>query len=252
MKGIVSILTSPFNLMLKLLEITKKYQKKKKTESRFISAFENEIRTYLDVYEKAIELSEEKIMPILQSVENELTPHDMNELLEAMSPMPLIGAEWIKSFIGFAKACFEVSAIRGFMEDLKESNIVLYDFVDTMKDTYVRDENRMIIDGRYYRFFKTYEHDIFGGVKANELNRIARELKPYVEKIRHYVKKIRHYANKTAFIKRKIRRKYVKNYRLFVKASAGMIIEKTTVINLRAYVPEKLLPISLFIEELSL
>jgi len=96
LEGIVSVLSSPFNVMLKLLEIIKKYQKKKKTESLLISALEKEIRTYLDIYERTASLSEDKIMPILQSVGNEPTPHDMNKILEAMSPMPIIHAEWSK------------------------------------------------------------------------------------------------------------------------------------------------------------
>jgi len=154
--------------MLKLLEIIKKYQKKKKTESLFISAFENEIRAYVAIYEKAIELSEEKVWPIFQSIGNELTPHDMNELLEAMLPMPLIHAEWLKAFIDFAKACNEVSALKGFMDYLKETNIMLYDFVYTTKNTYVLEEDKVIIDGRYYRFFKTYERDILGEIKGKK------------------------------------------------------------------------------------
>lgn len=250
LEGIVSVLSSPFNVMLKLLEIIKKYQKKKKTESLLISALEKEIRTYLDIYERTASLSEDKIMPILQSVGNEPTPHDMNKILEAMSPMPIIHAEWIKAFIGFAKACSEVSALKGLMDYLKESNILLYDFVHTMKNTYVGEENRVIIDGRYYRFFKTYENDIFG--KDYDLDMIKRELEPYAAKISRFVRKIRHYANKTAFIKRKILKKYRKNYRVLVKASAGMTIEKATASDLRCYVPKKLLPILIFFEELSL
>jgi len=251
-KGIVSTLSSPFNVLLKLFEIVEKYQRKKKTESRLVSAFENEIRTYLDIYEKAMTLSEKKIIPILQSVGNELTPRNMNEFLEAMLPMPLIQAEWIEAFISIAKACDEVSVLKGLMDYLKESDIVLYDFVHVMKDMYVRKEERVIIDGRYYRFFKTYENDIFGRVEAEEINMITRELKPYVEKMSRFVKKIRHYARQTAFIKRQILKKYKKNYRILVKAAPKMIVEKTTASDLRGYVPEKFLPISIFIEELSL
>lgn len=211
-------------MALKLLEIIKKYQKKKRTERLLLSGLENEIRTYTGIYEKAISLSEEKIMPILQSVEHELTPHDMNELLEAMLPLPTIHAEWIKAFISLAKACTEMSVLKGLMDYLKETDVSLYDFVYVMKNSYVRKENKVIIDGSYYRFFKTYEKEIFG--KGNDLNTIERELKPYVEKLVRFVKKIRHYVKKTAFIKRQTIKKYRKNYREYVKASAGLSIQK--------------------------
>lgn len=81
---------------------------------------------------------------------------------------------------------------------------------------------------------------------------IERELKPYVKTISRFVRKIRHYAIKTSLIRRRIIKKYLRNYRAFVKASAGMIIEKATASDLRGYVPEKLLPILIFFEELSL
>lgn len=103
----------------------------------------------MDIYDRVITLSEEKIIPILESVGDELTPHDMNELLDAMSPIPLFHAEWIKAFVHFAKACSEVSALKGFMEYLKETDIVFYDFVELMKNMYVHEENRVIVDGSF-------------------------------------------------------------------------------------------------------
>jgi len=246
-RGIVSVLTSPASLGIKLVEIIRKYQKKKRTESRFVSAFENEIRTYLDVYHRISDLGEKEILPVFDSIGKEFTPHQMNELLERMLPLPLMHAEMIKAFVGFAKACSEVSAIKGFMEYLKDSNIILYDFVDGMKNIYVAEENKVVINGRYYRFFKTYERDIYGKVRENnaELNAIIKQMKKHVNKIQSY-------ANKTAFIKRKLRKKYLKNYRVLAKASSAMTIKRTTIINLRAYLPRSLFPIAIFIEELSL
>ena len=246
MKGIASVLSSPLNLMIKLLEIVKKYQKKKKTESLFLNAFENEIETYLDTYGQAFDLSEKQIIPILESIGDELTPHEMNELLEKMAPIPLIHAEMINAFISFARACSEVSALRGFMENLKETNIVLYDFVDMMKNTYVG-KNKVVIDGRYYRFFQTYKKDIFGEVEEIDTN----ELKPYLKKLEKYVDKVRQYT-KTALIKRRILKKYKRNYHKLVKTAAGMTIEKTTIIDLTSYVPQTLLPVAIFLEELLL
>lgn len=231
--------------MIKLYEAAKKYQKKRETERRFIKAFENEIKNYLENIEQISELCEKQILPKLEPIGDTLTVHKMNEILESMSKMPLMQAKLIEAFIRFAKACSEVSSVlKGFMEDLKETNVVLYDFVFAMKNTYV-EENKVKINGRYYRFFKTYEDEIFKGVKIDDLNEIVGELKKYVRKIEHYIKK-------TAFIKRNIRKRYVKNLRVLNKASANMIVKRTTLIDLRAYIPEKIFPIAVFFDELSL
>jgi len=243
MSGLVTAVSSPFNLMIRLLDIINKYKKKKKTESRFIKAFENEIKTYINVYEQIAEISEEEIMPILESVEDSFSVHKMNELFECMSKMPLMCAELVKAFLSFAKASSEVWVIKGFMDDLKDNNIVLYDFVFTMKNAYV-EENRVNLDGKYYRFFKTYEDDIFEKVEIENLDEIIGQLRRHVGKIRHYVEK-------TAFIKRKIRKKYAKNMRVLAKVAENITLEKTIIIDLRAYVPQKLLPIAMFLEEIS-
>jgi len=245
--NIITAITSPIQLMMKLLETIKKYrasvEKKKRTESRFIKAFENEIKAYVDVFQKLYKLSEEEIVPIIGSIGDEFTPHQMNELLQAMSEMPLIQADFIKAFIAFAKACSEVTAIKGLMENLKEANIVLYDFVWAMKNTYV-EEDRVKISRKYYRFFKTYEDDIFKEVENDDLKEMA-------DKLKGYTKKVKHYVDKTAFIRRNVRKKWMRNMRVLNKATAKLSVERTSIVDVRMYIPQKLLPITIMFDELS-
>lgn len=229
--------------MIKLHEVIKKYLKKGRTERHFIKTFENEIKTYIDIYKEIYKLSEKQVLPIFESIGDRLTVHEMNELLEAMSEMPLIYAKMIKAFTSFAKACSEVSALKGFMEDLKDTDIVLYDFVITMKNTYV-EENKVKINGKYYRFFKTYQDEIFRELKIDEIERLVKVLKGHVKKTKHYMEK-------TALIKRGIRKKYRKNFGVLAKATKNMMVKSTTTIELRAYIPEKLLPITVLVDELS-
>jgi hypothetical protein len=72
-----------------------------------------------------VNLSNNEVKPILDSIGKEFTPHDMNALLVAMMPIPLICAEWITSFVNLARACAEASAMEGFMDYLRKSNIML-------------------------------------------------------------------------------------------------------------------------------
>ena len=187
MSEYISMVTTPFNFVTKLHEMIRRYQKKKKTEGHFISAFESEIKAYKSVLEQISDNSERQIMPILESIEGELTVHKMNELLGALSVFPLYHARLIEAFIGFAKACNEASDQKGFMDDLKTTNVALYDFVCTMKNTYV-EPDRVQIDGRFYRFFKIYKGEMFKEVGIRDVEEDIADLKGYVRKIKHYLR----------------------------------------------------------------
>jgi len=52
------------------------------------------------------------------------TVHQMNELWEVLSQTPLMLAQLLRSFIKLAKACSEVSVNKGFLDSLKESNLL--------------------------------------------------------------------------------------------------------------------------------
>jgi len=228
--------------MMKLREIVRAYQRKRTTEAHFFKAFENEITEYLSIFDQIAKHSDERIWPVLESIGEELTVRQMNELFEEFCVFPLLQAQLIEAFISFAKACSEVSALRGFMDDLKIYNVLMYDFVYTMKNTYVA-ENRVEINGKYYRFYQTYERELFGGIKAEDVEDAVREM-------RGYVKKMKHYLEKTAFIKRNTRKKYVRNMRLLATAAERMHIRPTSIVDLRAYLPRALLPLAVMIEDL--
>lgn len=241
MSGLISVVSSPFNIMIKLREIVRDYQRKKSTEAHFFKAFENEITEYISIYDQMMKLSEKQVLPILESIDKELTVPKMRKLFEELSAFPLLQAQLIEAFVSFAKTCTEVSALKGFMDDLKTYHILMYDFVWTMKNTYVR-ENTVKINGRYYRFFKTYEDEIFGKIRVDELDNVIQELK-------NYVKKMKHYIQKTALITHHVRKKYSRNMRLLAKSAENMRIEATSIVDLRTYLPKTLVPLAVFMEE---
>lgn len=236
----LSVILGSVNPITKLYDFVRKYQKKKRTEDKLAHAFENEIKKYMDTFERMSELSERNLMPIVESFDNTFTPHDMNKLLEAMLPLPLMVAELIYAFIDFAKACSEVTIQKGLMDDLKETDLTLYDFVFIMKNTYV-EKNKVKINGAFYRFFKTHEDELMKGVEIHNLDQI-------MDKFRRYTSRLKQYMKNTAMIKRNVKKKYARNFLRLLKASENLEIEPT-IIDMWAYVPRKLLPFTVMLEE---
>lgn len=243
-------MSTPVTVTIKLAEYFKKKQRKIQTEERIVNSFESEAKTFVNAFEELSELSENTIIPIILEAEKEISPHSLNLLLEAMIPVPLINSQWIESFVGTARACSEVSFNKGLMDNLKEDNVLLYDFVNMMENTYDPKTEKMTIDGIYFRFFKTYEKDIFGEIKTNELISACEEIDPVIKKTKRFAKKVNNYVNKTSFIKRNLIKKYRRNYRLLVNSSKKLTVEPKIVSDLIQYVPENLFPIALTLEDL--
>jgi len=242
MSSIVSLVTSPINPIIRLRDEVKRYLEKKKTKDRIVNALRDEVQAYVDTFDQIVQISETQLMPILETIENSPTVHQMNDLLEGFSQMPLAYSTLIQSFIKIAKACSEVSENQAFMESLKESSSFIYDFVERMRDTYIG-KDLIKIDGRYYRFFKLYQDEIFKEVQVNGLEEIIEEMRGYVQKIKHYIRK-------TPFIRRKIVKKYRKNLQQLFKVTRNVTIEESDVVNLRNYIPTKLFPVAVFFEEI--
>ncbi|MGQ9759667.1 MAG: hypothetical protein ACUVQ5_03730 [Candidatus Methanomethylicaceae archaeon] len=153
-------------------------------------------------------------MPILESIGDTFRPYDMNRLLEAMLPLPLMIAEQIYAFIDFAKACSEITFQKGLMGDLKETDPALYDFVFIMKNAYV-EKNKVKIDGAYFRFFKTHEGELMKDLIHN-LDQIINKFKRYMNKLKQCMKD-------TGMIKRGLKKKFSRNFQELLKASKKLL-----------------------------
>ena len=241
--GVLSAISTPISILTKLLPFVENYKKKRKSETRFINAFEVEIQAYVDVFDQIRKFSKERLTPILESFGEEIMPHEMDNLMREAVKAPLLFADLLKAFINFAKACSEVTALKGFMEDLHDTHKFLFDFVYTMKNLYVA-ENCLMIDGRYYRYFQTYKDEIFEGVEIEDFGEVA-------EKLRSYVRKIMRYMLKTPRVNRIVRKRFNKNLCILNKTIENITIEKTVADNLIDYVPEPLSPIVVLLEEMT-
>jgi hypothetical protein len=241
--GVVSVISTPISILTKLLPFVEKYKKKQKSETRFINAFEVEIQAYVDAFDEIKKYSKEKITPILDSFGEEIMPHEMDNLMREAVKSPLLFSNLLKAFINFAKACSEVIALKGFMEDLHDTHKFLFDFIYTMKNSYIA-ENHLLIDGRYFRYFQTYKDEIFEGTALEDIGEA-------VEELRIYVRKIMRYLEKTPRVKRAIRRRFSKNLSILAKTAENVTAEQTVSKNLITYVPEPLFPLVVLLEEMT-
>ena len=140
MTGLISIVSSAISPSIRLRDEIKKYQSKKKTQERFLNALEDEIKKYSEI-SKQITHTSEQFMSILDSIEDTPTVPQLNNLFESVLDAPIICSQLIELFVELAKSCSEVSKNEAFMSHLKETDALLYDFVQRMRDTYIAERN---------------------------------------------------------------------------------------------------------------
>jgi hypothetical protein len=239
--GIVDTISGPFGVIVQLLPFVENYQKKKQAETKFFSAFESEIKNYVSIYKTMIDYGDSKIIPIIESFKEEIAPHEMQALREASLPLPIMFADLMKAFISFAKACDEASSLKGFMDDLYENKRLLYDFIQTMKNIYVPND-KVHIDGRYYRFLQTYKKEIFGSWKTGDL--------PLKENLRVKAKKAIEYAKNRPRTNRSLQKRATRNFDVFRKQAQNISTEINTIGDINKYLPGPLSSINVIFDEL--
>ena len=240
----ITIFLSSINPLARLKEKIDRYLQKKKTKERIIRALADEIQEYLDILERSLKISKTEVVSKVKSIDGIPTTPQINIILNGFSEVMLKYSELIRAFIKLSKACCEVIENQAFMENLKETDSLLYDFVNLMSNIYVK-EGKVKINGRYYRFFKLYEDELFDKVKINEVEEIIKGIREFADKILFWVKK------KRRQISGGIIRKYRRNLKALYAASKDVIVADIEVSKLRVYVPTKFLPIAILLEEYS-
>lgn len=81
MTDVISIVSSPISLFIRLRDEIRKYQRKKKTRERLLHALEEEIKGYQDISEEISQTSEQ-LMPILDSIKDTPTITQLNNLVK--------------------------------------------------------------------------------------------------------------------------------------------------------------------------
>lgn len=240
----LSVLTFPVELFVKLRGEVKKFLKKKKTRERLFNALSDEIITYVSTFERLVTVGETRFVPLLDELKDTLNVSQMNSLLDSLSDAQFHYSDLLESFVELSKGCNEISFNEAFMTYLKESSDLLHDFVLSMKNLLIATD-RIKIDRKFYRFLKLYEDELLKGLKTSDVDSAVEELKGYIPKIERVKQSFRVKA-----VKRKIRRRYKDSLQKLKKASKKVKIQKTKLVELRVYVPSKLLPLVILFDEI--
>lgn len=249
MTGIFSVLGPSLTVFQKLYDSIQKYNRKTRTKNYLVDSLQEECQDYIDSYTEVVSISEE-LIPYIKNITGQITLHHINRVLEITASLPLRTALWIDSFVNIARACDDVSELSVLMEHLKEDHPLLRDFVAIMKYVYDPECNKVTIDRKYFRFFKTYESAIFGKVTAKELTSTStNDWTPVLKKVEVIAKNVKIFRNKRGLIKNEIKRKYERNTKQLIKSASHLSIDKNVVNNLSKHVPDKLLPAALLLEE---
>jgi len=167
--AIFDVFTGLYSPFVDLAERIHNFQQKRKrarqAKDQLVGALDTEIKSYQAFHERFVQVCEEKLVPSLQQIGEDPTPHQILKVLDSFSILPKIHIESIKCFIDLARACNEISTEEAFMHSLLESSNFLHDFLRIMSDAYIG-KNTVRIDGKFFRFFNTYKKDMLKDTKV--------------------------------------------------------------------------------------
>ena len=158
-----------------------------------------------------------------------------------------------RAFINTAKACEEISYNPAFMDDLMNYDKSVFDFIQIMKETYSHENNKAIVDGKYYRFFQLYGKTLLKdlGFKSKDFERGFDEVKPTLEKIKRFVKFIKNSKNRKALSNKETRKKLERNYKRLAVVSQQLEIKEQANDRLNSVLPKGYSSILYLVEELN-
>jgi len=244
MESPFSVFSVVLDLFKSLSDEVKKYQRAKQVRESLFNVLGDKIRTYLVVFEELAIIANKKFLSTLELIKDAPTSFQINTLVDCISDMQLKYAKIIQVFINLAEDCRQVSLNQAFMERLKESNALLYDFVNIMART-VTGKGHIVIDDEFLGFFKLYKGEIYKKIDVGNVDEAVEKLEGFVKIIEN---KIKPYIGK-ALIKRKALRRFNESLQELNKVSKRVKTQKITIINLRYFVPSNLLPLVVLIEE---
>lgn len=240
----MQVYLSPLSVLVRpverLIDEIQKYLRKRKLKNQLISALSTEIETYIDLYGKFLTTGEEQLLPLLEA---EPLVSKINKIVRCVADMQLQYVTIIESLVKFAQGCKLISLHKGFMEHLMEADYLVHDFVNMMARTVVN--NSISLGSDFYLFFKLYGDEITGKVEV--------DVDEAVQKMKYYIKTCKRIKRNIPRTRARITKKTIKHFvgsgRKLIDANKKVRIHKTTITELRSYVPKELLPVVVVLEE---
>lgn len=249
----LDIASSAVKIGSRLLDSTENYRKKKATKENLMNAFEHEVNFYMDTCDEALKVTQE-ILPLFEKIGKDITYYNTNEICKAYIPLPRIIADLVCAFVNFAKACNEISNFQGFMDDLWEYDKTSFDFIKMMKRAYFPKENKVVIDGEFYRFFQLYKNKLLKDVeiKPGEMDEAFEEIQPVLDKVKRLLKFMNQTKNKTVLATKETRKRYNRNFKRLAIKTQRLEIKEQANNRLNGFFPKQFLSIDYFYERLDL
>lgn len=241
-EGILGIPLDPF---LRLKTWWDEREKRKGVKEQLLNTLDFQIEKYAESFNEVSRLGEKELIPLLDSIEIGPTSNQLNRFLRLYSKVIDGFSGVVSSFVSLARGCKMISINPAFMGDLKESSSFLYDFVVRMSDM-VMENDVVVIDDRFYVFLKLYEKEFTKDIKKGDMEKAANIVKPYVSKVKNVVAPS--IARRRP--RKKTSRKIVKSFKSLRRTTKQLKIESPT-IPIEEYIPNKLHPITIILEEIS-
>ncbi|MGP3705257.1 MAG: hypothetical protein ACKD6O_08220 [Candidatus Bathyarchaeota archaeon] len=241
----LSTLSVVIDFFKKLWDELKVFQRKEKVRKELFQALSFEIEMYLNSFESMGKIGEERVIPLLQHAAKNPSQPKIVQIINSITDLQITYSKLIESFVKLAKGCKDVSSYEAFMEHLKEADSMLFDFVNVMAKT--AKDDMVLIDSRFYRFIKMYGNEITKELKIEQVENAVKELKFYIDVVNKHVKPF----IRKSLIPKKTLKHFIDSYKKLSSTSRKIKVRKTEIINIRQYVPLKLLPIIVLIEEAS-
>jgi benzoyl-CoA reductase/2-hydroxyglutaryl-CoA dehydratase subunit BcrC/BadD/HgdB len=92
---------------------------------------------------------------------------------------------------------------KDFDVDLKKSDILIYNFINQMKDIYI-EPNRIRIGGSFYVFIKLYEKEIGREIQKDELEKAVEKAKSGIENFKRAMENLRELGKSSLKARRKL------------------------------------------------
>lgn len=122
--GILSLVTGLFTPVTALAERINSYKEKRETKARLTDALEAEIDQYNKVLERFGSTCDEKYLPAILQIDEKsgATPFQILRIVDTFSDFPQFVVDFIRSFIGLAKACknYQTEFDQDFLEKTRK------------------------------------------------------------------------------------------------------------------------------------
>jgi hypothetical protein len=242
--SILGAAASAAELFDKLKNYAESWSKEKKVKIQVVDFLEDDAVSYWRIFEKTSALAPSQLIPLLNEIKETPSKSQIDSVVSMATQVQTNVSGLIQCFIALAKDCSQISINEAFMNDLRVSDGMLYDFVRRMEAAY--SNGNVKIGDEYFGFFKLYRNELLKKYDKVEAEKEAKKGQKYLLEIK---KKIVPYLN-TNIVSRQRKKDFFKSFEVYVKASKRFQVKKSPDINFSDYVIPELAPIITLFQEI--